>query len=242
MELIFVIFAAAVIGSMVAQLLRQHSTQKRLDFIAAYEFPSGVLLRFFEAERALSLEARGRVFEALRTYFQLCVRARGRMVTMPSVIVDEAWHHFLLFSRDYEEFCERAFGRMLHHSPAEGLDDTDRLKDGLGKAWALSCAHEGLPVDIPPRMPVLFTIDVKLGIENGRHYFLDADAAPAYEREHPRAPGAPAPVVIVTRSSRGRADTSEYELVLFIDVSGSDDGGGGGDGGGGDGGGGCGGD
>ncbi|GAA2302292.1 hypothetical protein GCM10010402_71590 [Actinomadura luteofluorescens] len=35
--------------------------------------------------------------------------------------VDPAWHAFILHSQDYAEFCERMYGRYLHHVPP-GLD------------------------------------------------------------------------------------------------------------------------
>ena len=31
--------------------------------------------------------------------------------------VDPAWHAFMLHSQDYAEFCDRMFGRYLHHVP-----------------------------------------------------------------------------------------------------------------------------
>jgi hypothetical protein len=31
--------------------------------------------------------------------------------------IDEVWHQFVLFTREYTLFCERYFGMMLHHSP-----------------------------------------------------------------------------------------------------------------------------
>ena len=35
----------------------------------------------------------------------------------PSVPVDLAWHEFILCTRMYSDFCERLFGRFLHHQP-----------------------------------------------------------------------------------------------------------------------------
>jgi hypothetical protein len=32
--------------------------------------------------------------------------------------IDEVWHQFVLFTREYSSFCERYFGAMLHHSPS----------------------------------------------------------------------------------------------------------------------------
>ncbi len=31
--------------------------------------------------------------------------------------VDEAWHHFILFTKDYAEFCYAHFGHFIHHQP-----------------------------------------------------------------------------------------------------------------------------
>ena len=32
-------------------------------------------------------------------------------------VIDEMWHVFLLFSRDYAEFCSRYFPEFVHHVP-----------------------------------------------------------------------------------------------------------------------------
>jgi hypothetical protein len=52
-------------------------------------------------------------------------------ITEPLQIVDEMWHTFMLFSRDYAEFCDRYFGTFQHHSPTtheEKQRDTRRAK------------------------------------------------------------------------------------------------------------------
>ncbi|MBK9493922.1 MAG: hypothetical protein IPO08_05155 [Xanthomonadales bacterium] len=36
----------------------------------------------------------------------------------PLRIIDEMWHAFILHTRSYAEFCEKYFGRFLHHQPA----------------------------------------------------------------------------------------------------------------------------
>lgn len=38
-------------------------------------------------------------------------------VGMISPIVDEVWHAFILFTKDYAVFCEDVFGRFIHHAP-----------------------------------------------------------------------------------------------------------------------------
>src|SRR5437870_4406630 len=34
--------------------------------------------------------------------------------------VDEFWHTFILFTRDYQRFCEEVAGTFLHHDPGVG--------------------------------------------------------------------------------------------------------------------------
>ena len=31
--------------------------------------------------------------------------------------IDEMWHEFILFTRDYMDFCEQYFGEFIHHVP-----------------------------------------------------------------------------------------------------------------------------
>lgn len=38
-------------------------------------------------------------------------------VGMISPIVDEVWHAFILFTKEYAAFCEGVFGRFIHHAP-----------------------------------------------------------------------------------------------------------------------------
>jgi hypothetical protein len=35
----------------------------------------------------------------------------------PTKIIDDAWHEFILFTRMYADFCEKTFGRFIHHTP-----------------------------------------------------------------------------------------------------------------------------
>jgi len=42
----------------------------------------------------------------------------------PSLVVDLAWHEFILFTRYYQEFCMTHFNRFIHHTPSENEDHT----------------------------------------------------------------------------------------------------------------------
>jgi hypothetical protein len=40
----------------------------------------------------------------------------------PSDLVDIGWHAFLLYTREYAEFCDRVAGRLIHHVPNDDPD------------------------------------------------------------------------------------------------------------------------
>ncbi|NOU22414.1 MAG: hypothetical protein HOO93_11640 [Methyloglobulus sp.] len=91
---------------------------------------------------------------------------------MPSQAVDNAWHEFILFSAEYEKFCQNAFGRFLHHTPAEAMRTPTAAQDGIKLAWKLACVKEGIDPKKPAKLPLLFDID-SLVIEGGFIYRLD---------------------------------------------------------------------
>lgn len=56
----------------------------------------------------------------------------------PSHLVDIGWHTFLLYTKDYAEFCERQGGHFIHHNPSDvpgmtypTLGETDRTLDAM---------------------------------------------------------------------------------------------------------------
>src|SRR5690348_3656257 len=99
---------------------RAHRDAERALFIETYAFPASVRHKLKELHPERSQSDITLVLRGLRDWFQVCLAARRRFVAMPSRIIDDAWHAFILDTRAYEEFCGRAFGRFLHHAPAEG--------------------------------------------------------------------------------------------------------------------------
>ena len=45
-----------------------------------------------------------------------------RGLGMVSPEVDEVWHAFILFTKDYAAFCQAAFGEFIHHVPRTSRD------------------------------------------------------------------------------------------------------------------------
>ena len=42
----------------------------------------------------------------------------------PSLLIDLAWHEFILFTRYYQKFCSTHYNRFIHHTPSENEDYT----------------------------------------------------------------------------------------------------------------------
>lgn len=147
--------------------------KKRLTFIDSYSFHPALKEKVIKKYSHLSNDEADLVMEGLRDYFLFCIRAEKRMVSMPSQAVDMAWHEFILFTRSYEGFCQKAFGYFLHHTPIEAMKSPTVAKDGIKRAWRLACAKEKIDPQKPSKLPLLFSIDALLEIPDGFRYTLD---------------------------------------------------------------------
>lgn len=165
---------AALVALTVLVLGRAQLRKTRERYIDHYDFARLLDARLAMKRAELTPGQRRLVFRALGEYFHLC-RMAGRqyMVSMPSQAVDDAWHEFLLFTRNYDSFCQRALGRFLHHVPAEAMQSPTQAQDGIKRAWRLACLREGIDPLKPSRLPLLFSIDRDLGIADGFRYALD---------------------------------------------------------------------
>jgi hypothetical protein len=113
------------------------------------------------------------VERGLRQFFMACNRSNHQFVAMPSKAVDGLWHEFILHTRAYQEWCDVALGRFLHHTPAEALGGNPQRNDGLRRAWFWACKEESIDPRTPTRLPLLFALDKKFGIPGGFSYVPD---------------------------------------------------------------------
>ena len=160
-------------------LLRRHRWKKRNRYIEAYEFPESIQEKLTKKYPQLSDADVQSVMTALKDFFIICNARSKQMVSMPSQVVDVAWHEFILYTRQYKEFCDLGLGGFLHHTPADAMQATCQKREdlkgccmskGLEWCWQLSCAHEGM--DHPAWLPLLFSIDEDLQITDGYTYDL----------------------------------------------------------------------
>lgn len=170
---------ALVLMVLAVVLYRRWTSAARQRFLDRFELPAAVMGRFVQKRPELGNDELALVQQGLQQYFRLCVDARGRFVSMPSQIVDELWHEFILFTRLYQQFCERALGKYLHHTPAEAMPTPNTASDGIRRAWKLACRRDGINPQRPGRLPLLFALDARLGIAGGFVYALNCHDAAA---------------------------------------------------------------
>lgn len=174
-----VVAVSAVIGILAWVATRkaaQRSIERegRANFIDGYEFPPELSQRVHVLHPQFTHDQVGMVMDGLRQYFLACLGAQthgiAKQCGMPSKAVDDAWHEFILMSRDYESFCRQAFGSYLHHTPQE--QSVEPMRDSVANTLH---QFRGAPVGpagwaMAGTIPLLFAIDRQLGIADGFHH------------------------------------------------------------------------
>ena len=156
------------------RVLHRRAQRAQERFINQYDYARLLDTRLAMKRSELNQRQRQAVFQALSDYFQLCRMAgKKHMVSMPSQVVDDAWHEFILFTRNYGSFCSKALGRFLHHIPAEAMRGPQDAQEGIRRTWKLACLRDGIDPKKPDRLPLLFAIDRELGIADGFYYVPD---------------------------------------------------------------------
>ncbi|MBI5108879.1 MAG: hypothetical protein HZA62_09030 [Rhodocyclales bacterium] len=167
---------AAVAGFLVLLLWQRYRRLARERFIREFALPRGLYERLRKRRPELDLKDCALVARGLRQFFLAYLTSGRRFVAMPSQVVDELWHEFILYTRAYDAFCGQAFGGFLHHTPAVVLSADKRNNEGLRRVWWQCCKEENIDPRKPLRLPLLFAIDAKLGIADGFAYKPDCKA------------------------------------------------------------------
>lgn len=68
------------------------------------------LLKFFWLSQKHKLEQKNARASVNVLNFQAAIHEEMKEI-------DDMWHTFLLFTKDYMDFCEHYFGHFIHHSP-----------------------------------------------------------------------------------------------------------------------------
>lgn len=151
----------------------QVQKSRRENFIRSYMFPTGLLEKLGKIRPELSLKDQQLVARALRQFFLVYLKSGKKHIAMPSQVVDDLWHEFILYTKSYDQFCRKAFGQYMHHTPAAVLGKSRQNNDGLRRTWWFACLEENINPKKATRLPLLFALDGKWDIKDGFHYAPD---------------------------------------------------------------------
>ena len=116
----------------------------------ALSYQNEELVFRFSEDHHVSIEDSQELFLETKRWLWLCAKrkvdfeaGRAEFLHVPLLsefnAIDLMWHTFLLFTRDYAEYCERYFGFFVHHYPQTRADkaafSADQRKAELEKAY-----------------------------------------------------------------------------------------------------------
>lgn len=171
---VFLILFGALLG-LAGLAIWQHLRKLRREaHIRTFRLPAGLYERLRKRRPQLTPKECELVARGLRQFFLAYLKGGCKFVSMPSQVVDDLWHEFILYTKNYEVFCRQAFGRFLHHTPAVVLAGGQlQSNEGLRRCWRYACLEENINPRDPSRLPLLFALDAKLGIADGFVYVPD---------------------------------------------------------------------
>ena len=128
--------------------------------VAELELPAAVF-------KTCPWQPRALIETGLRQWLRCCAAALrdGQVIGMPSHAVDEAWHGLILCTARYQAFCDKAYGRFMHHhpvggAPADHAAAADPMAEQLRRtviAWSL--------IALPGEQCVLWDLDDRVGVD-----------------------------------------------------------------------------
>jgi hypothetical protein len=202
---------------------------RREEHIRIAPLPMGLFAELRKKRPELSQKDCELIAHGLRQFFLAHLHSGRQYVSMPSQAVDELWHAFILHTRSYGQFCQNAFGGMLHHTPATALKDESQSDEGLWRCWLHVCKEEHINPHKPTRLPLLFALDAKLKLPDGFAYALDCRTPSVAAQGQGRVVHCAADLAAVHRRKQGGGSVM---ISSDGDGVGDGDGGGGGCGGG----------
>jgi hypothetical protein len=102
------------------KIVRNHCQMKRYEWALFFMLNSNVNVPFEVIERFaivndINLSQSVQIHDELVEYLDLVSQSKKRI--SPNLLVDEAWHSFVLHTEQYQIFCSTRFGRFIHHCP-----------------------------------------------------------------------------------------------------------------------------
>lgn len=101
---------------------------KKIDIQKVMDYPIPHVVARFCKDHGVSKEDAKKYERELKRYLILASEYSGSNLPMMSTEVDNFWHTFLLFTKDYQNFCNEGLGMFIHHVPkVDDIEETIQL-------------------------------------------------------------------------------------------------------------------
>lgn len=111
----------------VVLLVTSVETSSLLDRVLAYQ--NAEFVERLKDKLSLTHEEAGVLFVDMKKFLYMSANRHGQWSPPPQI--DVAWHEFVLYTKDYANFCSKMFGRFMHHIPRSYLATNTK-----GGTWA----------------------------------------------------------------------------------------------------------
>jgi hypothetical protein len=95
------------------------------------------LIERYKDKLGLSGQAALQLFHDVKQFLYVC-GTQNENGCSPTEKIDLGWHEFLLYSRDYREFCEQMFGQLVEHAPRSYLKTDRRPKGEMRRTYLVA--------------------------------------------------------------------------------------------------------
>lgn len=113
---------------MITAVAAEDSKLKSLDAVLAYQNPR--LVQYISKSKNISPDDVTNQLKDLYRWLWLTAKKEESnspiekapselMIGHELLFIDEMWHAFLLFTRDYQKFCSEYLGGVIHHDPMD---------------------------------------------------------------------------------------------------------------------------
>lgn len=102
------------------------SLQASIEAIYSFDL-SFIYERLIKVDKWTRRSAR-KAIEQYKNYLVLKRKYGGLYMLPPSQEIDEVWHAHILYTEEYNQFCQDIFGGFLHHHPSITEDGASKEK------------------------------------------------------------------------------------------------------------------
>lgn len=112
--------------------------------VTALTYPMARIVDRYRRDQGVSAEVAALHERELRRYLYIAACHPGGRWPMVALI-DDLWHTFLIYTRDYQRFCDALGVPFLHHEPTDSTPDSAVQQDAYARFLAYYRAEFGDP-------------------------------------------------------------------------------------------------